>query len=192
MSETSSMNAGIPEYSAHLVALARAYDRASLASRANGWLIGDLHADAPEIFGTDPGISLSVWAEKRNDILGEILPDMLHALDALIQSESAPYFPVITDADGELIMPEQVANVLRPHMNEIYKDKEEVLNLCKRNESYLIDFEWDYFIIPKAIPRSFIEIWWRRWWHRSHPNGLYQLALVENPEYGWDCYGHER
>lgn len=185
-----------PIYSDHLVALARAYDRAALAVRASNCHLASLRDDSELLIEGDD--SLLDWTRVRVDLLEEQLPAMATAVNAMIIAESKPWFDIPAVAGAEIAMPAEIETLLedrvkeRFHYQETLKD-EAVANVAdSMAENHLILFEGEGYLIPKSIPKSFIEIWWRRYWYRSYPDGYYDMAMVENPAYGWDRFGHER
>lgn len=185
-----------PTYSDHLVALSKAYDRATLAVCASNWHFASLRDDSE--FFVEGDDSLSDWTRVRVELLEEQLPAMAAAVNAMIICESKPWFE-IPDAHGaEVSMPAEIETLLeslvkeRFHYQERLKEEAVAGVADSMAENHLILFEGEGYLIPRSIPKSFIEIWWRRFWYRSYPDGYYEMAMVENPAYGWDCYGHER
>lgn len=184
-------NLNLPNYSDKLVNLARAYDRASLVCKTAAWHLSDLREYNPDCYGSDD--DMAAYTEKRIDLLDSILPELLSTLNMYIQEESAAFFNVELSS-GEMIFPNEVYDALKPYMHWVCHNNS--VEICKENASklskdnHVIIFDDEVFILPKSYPASFIEVWWRRWWGGSE--GLYELCLVPNPEYGWDCYGHER
>lgn len=188
----------IPIYSDDVVALARAYDRAALACCAGSWHFSSLKDDYEEnIYGGPDG--LPAYAEGRLNVLEASLPDFLRVVSMMIKKESEPFFQVTVGADGNIDTPEQVQAILGQFHNPVIhfawsRDvhaqlKKEAVRLAK--EFHVIVFDEEIHTVPKHIPASFVEIWWRRlcW---NGPGGLYEMCLVPNPDYGWDCLGHER
>lgn len=187
----------LPEYSDSLIALARAYDRAALSCYSSYWHFDYLKADEPEVFGDWGG--LPAYAAERRQLLEDCLPAMLRAVNSLIQQESSKCIGIEIDQAGNLVMPSAIQAVLTPHMKAgaqyyLNGDKEQRLaKVCElANEHQVIVFDDEAYLLPKAFPKSFIEIWWRRWFVDNEDGRLYELCLVENEQYGWDCYGHER
>ncbi|MFB9127788.1 hypothetical protein E2553_40255 [Paraburkholderia dipogonis] len=185
-----------PTYSEHLVALARAYDRAALAVRASNWHLASLRDDSEFFFAGDD--SLSDWTRVRIELLEDQLPAMASVLNLMIVAESKPWFDIPASSAAEVSMPAEIEKLLedlvkeRFHYQEDLKDDAVASMADSMTDNHLILFEGEGYLIPRSIPTSFIEIWWRRYWYRSYPDGYYEMAMVENPAYGWDCYGHER
>lgn len=185
-----------PAYSDHLVALARAYDRATLAVSASNWHLASLRDDSE--FFVEGDDSLSDWTRVRVELLEDQLPAMALALNAMIVAETKPWFEIPTGDGAEVSMPAEIEKLLedlvkeRFHYQEDLKDEAVASVADSMTDSHLILFEGEGYLIPRSIPKSFVEIWWRRYWYRSYPDGYYEMAMVENPAYGWDCYGHER
>lgn len=185
-----------PTYSDHLVSLAMAYDRATLAVRASNWHLADLRDDHE--FFVEGDDSISDWTRVRIGLLEDQLPAMAAVVNAMIIAESKPRFEIPTVDGAEVSMPGEIEAFLEDLMTKRFhcqgQHKDEVLAAVSESlaGNYLILFEGEGYLIPRAIPKSFIEIWWRRYWYKSYPNGYYEMAMVENPLYGWDCYGHER
>ncbi|MGY6257307.1 hypothetical protein ACXIVK_28000 [Paraburkholderia caledonica] len=188
--------ASYPTYSDHLIALARAYDRATLAVRASNWHLASLRDDSE--FFVEGDQSLSDWTRVRVDLLEDQLPAMASAVNAMIVAESKPWFEIPVADGAEITMPAEIGKLIKDLAQERfhYQDwlKDAIVSGMAESmaDHHLILFEGDGYLVPRSIPKSFIEIWWRRYWYRSHPNGYYEMAMVENPAYGWDCYGHER
>lgn len=184
----------LPAYSDTLVNLARAYDRAALAVRASNWHLSSLRDDAE--FFVEGDDSLPDWARSRIGLLEEQLPAMACAVHTLLVVESKPWFDVITGGPVGIEMPDVVARLLEPGSKAAfyYGSHEEGVAMTQPYlaDHYAILFDGDGYILPRSYPKSFIEIWWRRNWLNVTSETYYQLALVENPAYGWDCYGHER
>ena len=188
----------LPHYSTGLVHLARAYDRAALAVAASNWHLAELQEDHD--FFVDGDDSLSDYAQVRVRLLQDQLPAMLAAVEAMIAMESEPWFEVRLDGPHGLVMPPVVKERLAawggydksfsvPYGVDVLPHVSKHLG-----EHYVIVFDTDAFLLPRSFPKSFIEIWWRRNFFGTfgdHPH-YYEMALQENPAYGWDCYGHER
>lgn len=183
-----------PTYSDHLVALGHAYDRAALTVRASNWHLADLR-DVHELFveGDD---SLSDWTRARIGLLEDQLPAMAAAVNAIIIAESKPWFDIPTPNGPELEMPAVITELLKRTAESEFSyctpDEATGKVVSALGDNYLILFEGEGYLIPRTIPKSFIEIWWRRYWYAYFPDGYYAMAMVENPADGWDCYGHER
>lgn len=186
----------LPTYSNTLIDLARAYDRASLATRLMLWNLSSLQLDhEPPIFSVGDD-SLSAWTLERVKLLEQQLPDMAAALNVLITQESKPWFDVLPDGKGGIELPQLVWDLLEQHTQPsfYYHEAQQGLEMALSfvDECFIILFEGDGYMLPKSLPKSLIEVWWRRFFYGERAGEFYQLALVENPQYGWDCYGHER
>ena len=185
-----------PTYSDHLIALARAYDRAVLAVRASNWHLSSLRDDSD--FFAEGDDSLSDWTRVRIEILADQLPAMVLSINSMIIAETKPWFEISAASGAEISMPEEIRTLLKDidsksfHYQERFKDEAVAGVTPSLVENYLILFEGDGYLIPREIPQSFIEIWWRRYWYSSLQGNYYEMAMVQNPAYGWDCYGHER
>lgn len=185
-----------PTYSDHLIALAKAYDRAVLAVRASNWHLSSLRDDSD--FFAEGDDSLSDWTRVRIEILADQLPAMALSINSMIIAETKPWFEISAASGAEISMPEEIRTLLKEidsksfHYQERFKDEAVAGVTPSLVENYLILFEGDGYLIPREIPRSFIEIWWRRYWYSSFQGNYYEMAMVQNPAYGWDCYGHER
>lgn len=173
---------GLPTYSDTLVDLARSHDRARMAAHASRWLVDD---------DQDQGV-LGRWADSRLELLEQHLDRMGRAITSLIVAETRDCFEVGTDADGDLILPPRVVELLSPYempalfYMSLHESEADVLAKTAhlRGEYYLILDEGDVHILPKAYPLSFVEVWWPRYFRDP-------LVLVDRPEYGWLSYGHE-
>jgi len=190
-----------PVYSERVVNLARAYDRAVLSARASAWLLESLEMDNdPPVFETGDD-SLADWAAFRNQLFRDQLCGIENVLNLLIVDESKPWFDVTCDESGRLVIPEEVKQLVESLAEATFFYNSQEDSLAKSAEflqdNKVILFEGDGFVIPKTVPNSFVEIWWRRNWlgwpgQEDRKSQYYEMALVENPAYGWDCYGHER
>lgn len=184
-----------PTYSEHLVALATAYDRATLAIRASNWHLASLRDDSE--FFVDGDDSLSDWTRVRIDLLEDQLPAMAAAVNTMIIAENKPWFDIPAPVGAEVSMPAEIETLLEDLVKERFHYQEGLKNEAVASvadslaENYLILFEGEGYLIPRSIPKSFIEIWWRRLYN-SFRDSYYEMAMVENPAYGWDCFGHER
>lgn len=91
-------------------------------------------------------------------------------------------------ANGQLSLPAAVQEALAPYElpEFFYRSADDLARQAKRYlpDHYLIVEEGDAHTIPRSCPPSFIEVWWPRYF-------VDPLALVENPQYGWTCFGHE-
>ena len=196
------MDTSYPIYSYSTVALARAYDRAVLSARATAWLLESLEMDIDPPHFTPGDDSLADWVAYRNSLLREQLSDLGRAVHTFIAKESKPWFCVDVDETGCLHTPDAVNAILQPYTETTaFHYIEEIDGRTKAKDfvqdHYVILFEGDGYIVPKTIPKSFVEIWWRRQWFgfpslSNRFSHYYEMALVENPDYGWNCYGHER
>lgn len=183
----------LPEYSDQLVSLARAYDRAALAVNASVWHLAGLRDDAEHYVEGDG--SMSDWTRVRIELLEDQLPALASVIDAMIVAESKPWYEVAVRETGGVVMPPEVETLLENNAKPAfyYRGMEDGIAKAQTHlaDHYVILFEGDGYIVPRHYPKSFVEIWWRRyWWTMSSPT-FYDMALVEKPAYGWDCYGHE-
>ena len=186
--EENIMETVYPVYSDQLVALARCYDRAVLANAAVGWCLSNkLDIDEDDYFTN--------WVQLRQNLLCESLPD-LHILlcDQIIQ-ESKPFFRVEYEDTPYLIkIPTYVRDLLQPYREseflEGHDTSEYVAQALQYKDHQVILFDDEVYLLPKAMPKSFIEVWWRRSLFQGN-NEVYALCLVPNEKYGWDCHGQE-
>ncbi len=184
----------LPVYSQALVELVRAYDRADLAVRSSSWNYASLRDD--DAYFVDGDDSLPDWANVRLKLLALQLAPMKTIIAAMIKAESMPWFHCDEDENNNLLLPTPIVELFdQYHLPKFHYDRTVSDGIFKAkdyiNEYYVFLFEGDGFILPRTIPRSIVEIWWRRQFHDMFTNCDYSMALAENPEYGWDCYGHE-
>lgn len=193
-SSMSAPTATLPEYTPALVDLARAYDCAALAVKASLWHLASLRDDVEHFQEGDD--SLSDWTRVRIALLEDQLVGMADAINGMIVAESKPWFEIVTGSGPGIWMPAEVELLLEPYSEAAFYYRGHEEGLAKAQE-YLVDhyvilFEGNAYTLPRSYPKSFIEIWWRRYWWNMSSATFYEMAMVENPAYGWDCYGHER
>lgn len=193
------MEGAYPTYSPRLVALAGVLDRAALAVHASNWHLQDLE-EGQGVFERGDG-SLPDWMQVRVELLEAQLPVLRTLVNTMLVAESKPWFEVDVQEDGLVCLPRQVeallGNAVEPafhyQIRITHKDDAEVIASQSEalKDNRIILFEGDGFWVPRAIPKSFVEIWWRRYFADVQRRRLYGMALVPRPEYGWDCYGEE-
>lgn len=65
-----------------------------------------------------------------------------------------------------------------------------VMEIAREQQTRVILFDDEAFIVDAAIPDSMVEVWWSSLWV-SHDGSRYETCLECDPRYGWCCYGHE-
>lgn len=186
----------LPRYSQDLVELVRMYDRAELAVRTSSCLYASLRED--DEYYVDGDDSFPDWANVRLNLLAIQLPSMKNVINKLITSESKPWFDCEINENGNLLLPPLISELFtdlpRFHYNPQTLDGTAKAKLYVA-DNYVLLFEGEGYVVPRAVPEDIIEIWWRRQFYDTFEQfsnqSHYTMALAHNAAYGWDCYGHE-
>jgi hypothetical protein len=177
------------------------------------WFISDLRDYGDEGSFFDDEDSLGNYALLRLRLLeNEIKPLQLYVAKKT-KEESESFFPVELDGTGIKSVPKEINGFLNfPNGNPTdrwitypsgldlpYPDEEFMIAqaILKSSENKVIVWDAELYLLPKEIPDSLIEIWWR-WYFYCMPSSsyftgmLYPQTLKKDALFGWVCYGHER
>ena len=182
-----------PSYSDSLIQLVRFLSRAELAVRTSSWSYSSLRDDE-DIYVEGDGC-LYDWACFRLMLLGDQLELARSAINQMIILESASHFKCEIDNKGNVNLPEGVIkSIFPPDMGYAFSyttiEDAQIKSEQYLSDNYLIFFDNDAHVLPRTIPKEFIEIWWPRLLF-GFDGRNYHMALSEFPGYGWNCYGHE-
>lgn len=187
------MTVKLPEYSSSLVSLVRAYDLAELTVlTSRGYFEYQTHVKGDG--------SRTDFAHQRLCLLEKQLKPMKRAINTMIQNESCKQQlfrseDFVFDRRSNLLIPDAIRDILSPYDEATfdYVGVEEGTVMAREysSENYVLLFEDEGFVIPRTIPKSTVEIWWRRLFYDESRHNFYEMALIENDLYGWDIYGHE-
>ena len=190
-----------PTYSPELVEMVRTRDRVELACRFAAWHFGDLEEDSGFFVKGDG--SLEDVTRSRLLLLENQLPALQAVVKEMIRHETeAQGFAVTLHHDGGLKIPAPLFEIFDEWADPVFfygvgagtgdyqHPKWKALGGIGQAEMYLLRFEGDAYAVPKIIPKSAIEVWWRCLFY-DHQDSLYSMALSDNPAGGWDVDGHE-
>lgn len=192
-----------PNYSSHVLSIARAYDRAVMICEAGYWYFHDLKEIDPKTFGTFEKGRSPAWINHHLEMLNQSLEGMRRALGALIVQETQSLCLVELDQNGDVVVPDAVRALLPDHWDDsVYLGQlngpvdrsvmaSRVAEISDGRKAIVWDDDVHFF--PHDMPDAFIEIWWRRLFGGpGRDDTLYPLYLEANNLYGWDCIGIER
>lgn len=194
------MNNPLPQYSPNLVGIVRALDAAEMAVRSTLWHFDD-HAMSPDDPMKDPE-SLASWASQNVEALGKSLPALRQLFHQMVSAET-PGIEIERNRLGDACPPPFVQAVFDPMEATIVRHlpasdiaiaalptlPESVK--AQTGDSRVVYWDGEVYVIPRDVPDSFVEVWFRRGTGYWDDGGAHPLRL-EQRSYGWQAFGIER